>query len=153
MDHSSITRSAFEETTFGIIGSAARTAKGRSKPSRKMRELLEQLHSSTLKVPALSGFCGLPCMVVKRRERVALNTSPTIGNVDLELSSLSLPSACYVVSRWTSSTGKGKAPTVMLQCNADEVAQSASTRQKDLSRNNNCWLDTASTSPSRRPEA
>ena len=43
MDHSSITRSAFEETTFGIIGSAARTAKGRSKPSRKMRELLEQL--------------------------------------------------------------------------------------------------------------
>ena len=73
--------------------------------------LLEVAHSSTLKVPILSGFCGLPCMVVKRWERVAPKTSPTIGNVDLELSSLSLPSVCYVVSRWTSSTGKSKTPT------------------------------------------
>ena len=150
MDRSSITRSAFEETSFGII--CSKDGKGKKQTKQEDEGIVGAITfkyfegASTIWILWFAMHGGQEAGE-GGTEHFPNHRQRGFGTFLLVLA------IRYVVLRWTSSTGKGKAPTVMLQCNADEVAQSASTRQKDLSRNNNCWLDTASTSPSRRPEA
>ena len=161
MDRSSIARSAFEETTFGVISGKA----GKGKKQTKQEDEVV-VGAITFKYFESASTIWILWFAMHGGQEVGEGGAEHFPNHrQCGFGTFLLVLAIrYVVSRWTSSTGKGKAPTVMLQCkNADEVAAVSFYKAKGFVQepsdgvgedgNNNCWLDTASTSPSRRPEA